>query len=281
MTTPPPPQWQPAPPPGGQPPPGPGMYGQPFPPGAAPQQGFPGQPGPGPYGAPPPQGPPGWGGPGGMPPIPPRSDKSKTWGVIGAIAGVLVIGSMVSAGIFDGGRGGSSGGSHAAPTHKVTVPQSLVGGEYTLEKDVSREADAQVPDDGPHQHNIRTVGGQYSAGTKSMVMLGMYGTIDDPADAVDDLVGGMHKSPDIEVAVTDRKFIPSTGGDPVTCGVDVKRQAGQKITLTFCAWADTSTSGTVAETDAGELAKDPASIDLQAFADKASKIREEVTRPLG
>ncbi|MCF3145145.1 hypothetical protein [Streptomyces platensis] len=59
------------------------------------------------------------------------------------------------------------------------------------------------------------------------------------------------------------------------------RRWGQKVTLPFCVWADSSTSGNVAETDTSELAKDPRSVDLRGFADKAAKIRSEVREPLG
>ncbi|WP_407551553.1 hypothetical protein QOM21_18690 [Streptomyces sp. Pv4-95] len=266
---------QPGPPPGypQQPPqPGPqrpGAYGQPA------------------YGAPPPpqfgapqQAPYGYGGPGGMPPIPPKSGTAKVWGILGAIAGVLVIGTLVSLGVFRGGTSGGTGTS-AGPKYKITVPRTLVGGEYKLSKDISQQAGSSVPTDGSNSHGMKTAGGQYTSGTKSMVMLGIYGTIDDPDLAVDHTLQGMTEDGKTEVAVEEKEFTPSGGGKPLTCGVDVRQEMGQKITLAFCVWADSSTSGNVAETDAAELSKDPASVDLQALADKAGKIRTEVTAPLG
>ncbi|MEV0370366.1 hypothetical protein AB0I10_11140 [Streptomyces sp. NPDC050636] len=216
-----------------------------------------------------------------LPPPPPKSNAGKTWGIIGAIVGVLVIGSVASAVVFSGrGSGGGSGG-HAGPKYRITVPQTLAGGEYKLAKDISQQAAESVPSDGSNEHGMKAVGGQYTSGTQSLVMLGLYGTIDDPERAVDSAIGGMTKNVDTEVAVAEKKFTPSGGGDSLTCGVDVKTQAGQKITLGFCVWADYSTSGSVAETDAAELGKDPASVDLQAFADRADKIRTEVKKPLG
>ncbi|MFG2890419.1 hypothetical protein [Streptomyces sp. NPDC048248] len=255
---------------------------QPAPPG--PQQlGAYGQPA---YGGPPPpqfgapqQTPYGYGGPG-MPPIPPKSGTAKVWGVLGAIAGVLVIGTLVSTGIFDGGTSGGST-ANTGPKYKITVPRTLVGGQYTLSKDISREAQSSVPTDGSNSHGMKTVGGQYTSGMKSLVMLGLYGTVDDPDLAVDQIINGMTEDGRTEVAVEDKEFTPRGGGRPLTCGVDVRQQMGQKITLGFCVWADSSTSGNVAETDAAELSKDPASVDLQALADKAGKIRTEVTAPLG
>ncbi|MFG2865234.1 hypothetical protein [Streptomyces sioyaensis] len=196
------------------------------------------------------------------------------------MAGVLVIGSLASTAAFRGG-GSSSGGSSGGPKYRITVPQTLAGGEYKLVKDISQQAAGSVPSEGANEHDIKTAGGQYTSGTKSMAMLGLYGVIDDPETAVDHTIRGMTRDGKTEVAVADKEFTPSGGGDSLTCGVDVRTEMGQKVTLTFCVWADSSTSGNVAETDARNLAKDPQSIDLQAFADKAGKIRGEVTKPLG
>lgn len=265
---------------------GPAPYGhQPPPGGPAPYGRQPPPSGPGPYGQPGPYGMPqqappfGNGGPGMPPPVPPKRNAGKTWGILGAVAGVLVIGTLASTGLFRG-KGSSSGGSDG-PRYRVTVPQTLAGGEYRLDKDISQQAAGAVPPEGPNAHNIKAVGGQYSSGTKSLVMLGLYGTIDDPEKSIDHTLHGMTSDGRTEVAVADKKFTPRGGGAPLTCGVDVRTEMGQKVTLPFCVWADSSTSGNVAETDASDLAKDPRSVDLQKFADKADKIRSEVRKPLG
>ncbi|MFG2528448.1 hypothetical protein [Streptomyces sp. NPDC048516] len=82
-----------------------------------------------------------------------------------------------------------------------------------------------------------------------------------------------------DVAVPDRKYTPSGGADPLTCGVDVRRQAGQKITLPYCVWADSRTNVSVATADGANPAQDPQSVDLQALADRTAKIRSEVRKP--
>ncbi|MFJ9853768.1 hypothetical protein [Streptomyces sp. NPDC101150] len=201
----------------------------------------------------------------------------------------MVIGTVASVAAFagggDGGGGGGGGGGGAAkpsagPKYRITVPKSLVGGEYALTKDISQQADSQVPHNGTNAHGIRTVGGQYTAGTKSLVMMGMYGTIDDADEGVEHMIGGMKDSPGAEVGVPEKKFTPSGGGKPLTCGVDVKNQAGQKVTFSFCVWGTSSTTASVALVDAADPAKDPKSVDLQALADTASKIRDEVQVPV-
>ncbi|GGW00149.1 hypothetical protein [Streptomyces nigrescens] len=254
---------------------GPGPYGQqPHTAGPAPY----GQPGP--YGMPQQAPPFGYGGGPGMPPIPPKRKAGKVWGILGAVAGMVVIGTVVSAMGIRGG-GSSSGGSDGGPKYRITVPQTLAGGEYKLAKDISQQATEAVPHDGANEHNIKAAGGQYSSGTKSLVMLGLYGVIDDPETAIEHSINGMTRDGKTEVAVADKEFTPSGGGDPLTCGVDVRTEMGQKVTLPFCIWADSSASANVAETDASALSKDPQSVDLQEFADKAAKIRSEVRKPVG
>ncbi|MGW7572564.1 hypothetical protein [Streptomyces sp. NPDC054765] len=264
---------------------GPARYGQqPHPGGPAPygQQPYPAAPTPygqpGPYGMPQQAPPFGYGGPGMPPPVPPKRNAGKTWGILGAVAGVLVIGTLASA-AFRGG--GSASGGSGGPRYRITVPQTLAGGEYKLAKDISQQASGAMPQDGANEHSIKAAGGQYASGTKSLAMVGLYGTIDDPDTAVDHTIRGMTSNGEMEVAVPDRKFTPSGGGASLTCGVDVRTEMGQKVTVPFCIWADSSTSGNVAETDASDVAKDPQSVDLQEFADKADKIRSEVRKPLG
>ncbi|MCR8576558.1 hypothetical protein [Streptomyces sp. Isolate_219] len=212
--------------------------------------------------------------------MPPKRNGGKTWGILGAVAGVLVIGTLVSTAARNGG-GSSSGGSDDGPRYRITVPQTLAGGEYKLAKDISQQATEAVPHDGANEHNIKAAGGQYSSGTKSLVMLGLYGVIDDPETAIEHSINGMTRDGKTEVAVEDKKFTPTGGGDSLTCGVDVRTEMGQKVTLPFCIWADSSASANVAETDASDLSKDPQSVDLQEFADKAAKIRSEVRKPVG
>ncbi|MFE3882534.1 hypothetical protein ACFXPQ_06365 [Streptomyces lydicus] len=215
------------------------------------------------------------------PPFPPRKSAGKKWAIAGATVGGLALLGVLSSAALHGSQGSGGGsGDDQGPKYRITVPQTLAGGKYKLVKDVSQQADASVPHDGAYAHGLKTAGGQYANGTKSLVMMGIYGTIDDPATAVDHTLRGMESDGNTDVAVSDRKITPSGGGDPLTCGVDVRRESGQKITLSYCIWADSRTNASVATADGADLAQDPQSVDLQALADETAKIRTEVRKPM-
>ncbi|WP_159393791.1 hypothetical protein [Streptomyces sp. NRRL F-5755] len=227
-----------------------------------------------PYGQHPPA--PGYaGGWNGMPPIPPpprKSNTGKVLGIVGGVVGIVVVGSIVAV--------MTSGAADSGPKYKTTVPKTLVGGEYTLTKDLSSTANAQVPHNGSYARNMTTVGGQYAAGSKALVMLSMYGSISDPQEAVKQTIHGM-QSGGAELAVPKSEERPNGTKEPVYCGVLVKSQMGQKLTVPFCTWADASTSGNVLETDAERLSPDPFSVDLEALAKKTDQIRREIRVPIG
>ncbi|MFD7921627.1 hypothetical protein ACFV3R_20670 [Streptomyces sp. NPDC059740] len=231
----------------------------------------------------PPQQPPyGW-----VPPghLPRKSGKAKALGIVGAVVGLVVVGSVIGA-VRSGGQNGSGGRGSSAdsldagPRYKISVPKTLLDGQYTLSQDVSKQADAQVPNEGSYSHDLKTVGGQYTGGMKSIVLLGMYGIIDDPQQSVDSTIHGMTTGGKATVAVPQKKYTPN-GADSLTCGVMETSQAGQKVPVPYCVWADHSTSGNVVRSDAADIGKDPESIDVAAFAQEAAEIRDEVRKPIG
>lgn len=262
-----------------------GPYGQPQAPYGQPQAPYGAQQpagGPAPYGQQP-QAPGygGWGGPPPMgppmgPPPPPKSNTGKVLGIIGGVVALAVVGAIVAVVATNGGGGGADAG----PKYKTVVPKSLLGGEYALAKDLSDSVGAKVPHDGAYARNMKVAGGQYSSGAKALVLMTMYGDISDPRQTISSTISGMKKGDGAEVAVPNSKYSPGGTKDSVDCGVMVKRQMGQKITVPFCIWADSSTTGNVLETDGEHIDADPYSVDLNALAQKTVKIRGEVRVPL-
>ncbi|MFC6061288.1 hypothetical protein [Streptomyces ochraceiscleroticus] len=241
-------------------------------PGQAPYQGqapYPGQP---PYGQQP-------GAPWGMPPMGPPPRKSNAGKVVGIVIGV-VVGCFLVGGVvreFLPGAGASHSSTvPSGPRYTLTVPKTLDNGTYRLAQDISDTIDRQIPHDGNGMHGMKAVGGQYTRGTKSLTYTGLYGTIDDPDQALDNSIKGMNEGEGAAQPVPDREFTPEGDDTPVTCGVMTKDQAGTVMTVPFCGWADGSHEVSVMEVDGADPEADPASVDLQAFADKAGRIRDEV-----
>ncbi|MEC4017344.1 hypothetical protein [Streptomyces sp. H27-D2] len=277
---------------------------------------YPPQPGPGApqYGPPPgaPGGPPppfpqqGYGQQGyGQPPHPPQQYPSYPaygqppgggWGQPPKKGGAgkvvaIVLGSLFGAFIILRGvaevmpGGGDSSGSQASPEYTLTVPKTLQSGKYTLVKDLTAALDSpSVPSDGSNAHGMEPAGGQYSAqagdGVESLVFSGQYGSIDDPGTARDSLIRGFSEGDGAEITVPEREITPTGSDEALTCGVGVKRQTGQDLTLPFCVWADSGTVAMVVENGLFSSDTSPESVDLKAFANKSGLVRDEVRVPV-
>ncbi|MCM2578704.1 hypothetical protein [Streptomyces meridianus] len=279
MTNPP---WQPPgahPPPYGGPPPQ-QPYQQAPPPQVPypPQAPFPQQP-PAPYGQQPyPGG--GWG----QPPMGPSPQKNRGKPVAIAIAAVVFAAGVIGVlrGMSDGG-GSNSSSAAASPEYELRLPKTLDNGTYTLGDDLSRMMDDKVPDHGSYEHGVKPVSGQYTAGTgtqtRALVFTGYFGTFDDPERSKSSFLHGVSEGDGAEVPIPPKDFTPAGSDEPVTCEVLVKHQSGQDISVPVCVWVDNGALGSVLESDATSMGAAPASIDLQSFADKTGRIRDEVRVP--
>ncbi|MGP3973448.1 hypothetical protein ACTWQF_05290 [Streptomyces sp. 8N114] len=294
MTTPPqPPNQPPGQPPGGGGfgPPSAGGFGQPqgqgggF--GQPPNGGF-GQPGfPGPYGSPP-------------PPPPNRSSNNKVVGIVVAavlVVAVAVAGTLLAVSGGDGDKNDSADGkakaeqselpsdepsedeptpspSESKTTYELKFPKTLDGGKYRLRKDLSDSVDSPNPDEEAH------LGSYSNSSDTSRLLYGAASGEDygNPEFSKNQMMNGMESGPAMDVAVKRRDITPA-GGDPLTCEVLVKSQAGRKLTIPVCAWSDPGTAAYVAKDSADTYSVPPKDVDLEAWADRVSDIRDEVRTP--
>ncbi|MER7842725.1 hypothetical protein ABTZ03_02095 [Kitasatospora sp. NPDC096077] len=221
----------------GGPPPQQPPYGAPQPQyGYPPQQPY-GPPQP-PYGQPgyPPQAP--YGQPG-YPPAPPRKGKGGL--VIGLVVGALVLGGGGFAAWKFLGAGSDSGGQY-----KLSAPQTLLDGY--VQKSAKEEAvDMSKPDVAKIGSDLHGLGASYSKGADiknmdSLSVLGIYGTLNDPAQIIADSKkesGGLTWS----TPMTDFPAKDSHASDgKLSCGV---ASLIGKPGPTVCVWADKSTYGRV------------------------------------
>ncbi|MEY2243013.1 hypothetical protein ACN6K9_006092 [Streptomyces sp. SAS_267] len=291
--------------PGGQP----GPYGQqppaPQPGYGYPQQAPPAQPG---YGYPPqapgvpPQTPPyGQQPPYGTVPMPPEPSggKKKTALIIGGVAVVAAI--AVGAYLM---FGGSSSGADVADDgpHKLTTPASILGGEYKKSTDSSDSGGGMTKDDlkdaeGWGVKSPKDVNAAYQSGDKSNPLAmkqisfgGVWGTIDNPEKAVDNMFADMKKNQekegtkDGELIGSPKAYTPSAlDGAVLKCQeIKVKNDssstgaAGPKeFTMPVCIWGDHSTLGFVMPIDFASMMAGKGSTP-EAAAEIAAKLRNDV-----
>ncbi|MFJ3516867.1 hypothetical protein [Streptomyces sp. NPDC090131] len=256
------------------PPQSPGPYGPPQPPnpyGAHPyaaqpayQQPYPGQ------GA--------WG----QPPMDTPQRKSRTGMVIGIVAGSLVALGALAA--FAASLGGSG---FPEARYRLTVPETLVGGEYKLVQDLSATEGKEALS-GSYDSKIRDpkpAVGQYTSassnGASALVISGMYGRFKDPAGARRKMLDGATDPQGASLAVPARDITPPGSDVTVSCQVVTVRQGGAESSLPMCAWADENTGASVGFVTPESSQQKPGSIDLAAFAGTTLKVRAEARQPIG
>ncbi|MGI5349539.1 hypothetical protein ACQEU8_15255 [Streptomyces sp. CA-250714] len=294
MTTPPqPPNQPPGRPPGGGGfgPPSAGGFGQPAGGPGAPGGGF-GQPGfPTPYGSP--------------PPPPPNRSNNKVVGIV--VAAVLVValavaGTLLAVSGGDDDKNDSADNkahsessespsdepsdepsaddeptpspSESKTTYELKFPKTLEGGQYRLRKDLSDSVDSAGPGEEAH------LGSYSNSSDTSRLLYGAASGEDygNPEFSKNQMMNGMETGAGMSVAVKRRDITPA-GGDPLTCEVLVKSQAGRKLTIPVCAWSDPGTAAYVAKDSADTYSVPPKDVDLEAWADRVSDIRDEVRTP--
>ncbi|MEV5943953.1 hypothetical protein [Streptomyces sp. NPDC051994] len=257
-------------------PPAPGPYGaqQPWPQQPYPQQGFPQQPFPQ-QGFPQQQG---WG----MPPMGPPPRKNRTGMVIGIIAVALVV--LGGLGFAVTELLGTAGGFPEAK-YRLTVPQTILNGQYTLAQDLSEKGRESLKN--TSQADIRDpqpAMGQYSGakgdGT-SMVLSGIYGRVKAPERERDSMLRGAREADGATIVMQPKDATPAGSDVRIFCQVLTKTQGALSVTFPMCAWGDSNTVGSVGVVSPASLGQKPTDVDVTAAAELAVKVRNEVRKPIG
>ncbi|MEU2249868.1 hypothetical protein [Streptomyces sp. NPDC019224] len=248
------------------------------------------QPGPGqqPYGYPQGPAPQPWGAlPGGPGFPPPRRTRP---GLIAAIvAGALVVAGGITFGaarLTDAAADGKlpvSGGFPAAE-YRLTVPKTLLNGEYTLHADTSATDGKDIEETyDPSIRDAKAVVTQYTSNSGGTVVVsGMWGRIRSPEFSRDKILEGAAEADGMTVAVPAREFTPEGYGITIACEIVRSKDDGiGGNTLPMCAWGDDNTASLVAVVTAGTALQDPDEVDLDKAARQAAQVRKEMRRPLG
>ncbi|MCC3779997.1 hypothetical protein, partial [Streptomyces sp. UNOB3_S3] len=240
-----------------------------------------------PYGSPYSQ-PGGWGAPVApmppMPPVAPMAPAPRRLGA-GAIVGIVVgvvFGLPALSGVLLYVSSGGQGDRHHAPSvsggkdserYRLTVPHTLLDGQYILAQDLSQAMDDKLAGqrNGRNEHDMKMVSGQYATTSgdeqQTMLLAGSYGEIDDPHRALDSMLRGMTENEGVTVTTPAKEITPPGAQTPVTCQVLAATRAGQSNSVAVCGWSDHSTVATVSVP--GD------SVDLDAAAMKTLRIRNE------
>ncbi|MFI6688382.1 hypothetical protein [Streptomyces sp. NPDC050485] len=253
----------------GTPPPGPYGAQQPWPQQPHAQPGFPVQP------FPPQQG---WG----MPPVGPPPRKNRAGLVIGIIAVVLVV--LGGLGFVASRVAGVAGGFPEAK-YRLTVPPTLLNGQYTLAQDVSEVGRESLK--GTSQAEVRdpqSAVGQYSGakgdGT-SIVVGGYYGRVKAPERQRDGMLRGAAEADGATLVTPPRDATPAGSDVKISCEVLTKSQGAITFSFPMCAWGDSNTVASVGVVTPASATQKPADVDVTEAAELAVKVRAEIRKPIG
>ncbi|WP_405938837.1 hypothetical protein OG338_21320 [Streptomyces sp. NBC_00726] len=244
--------------------------------------------GPQPWGAPP-GGPQPWGAPVGGPGFPPP--RRTRPGVIAAVVvGALLVAGGVVFGVVQLGDkaddklpvSGGSGGFPAAE-YKLTVPKTLLEGDYTLLADTSATDGKDIEDTyDPTIRDPKAVVTQYtSKDGGTLIVSGMWGRIKKPEFSRDTILKGAAEAEGMTVAVPAREFTPAGYGITVACEVVRSEDGDITSTLPMCAWGDDNTASFVAVVTPETALQDPDEVDLAEAARQAAQVRKEMRKPIG
>ncbi|MFE3558105.1 hypothetical protein ACFXKW_25050 [Streptomyces sp. NPDC059193] len=224
----------------------------------------------------------------GQPPYPPPPRKSRTGLVVGIVAASLAgLGILAFAVSRIAGAGALAGGSgFPEAEYRLTVPQTLLDGEYELVEDLSQSEGAEALDGAydPKIRNPEPAVGQYTAesrkGVSALVFSGMYGQFKDPATAREKMLSGAADAKGATLAVPAREITPVGSGITVSCQVLTMTQEGTRSTLPMCAWADENTGASVGFVSPETVQQDPKAVDLAKVAETTLKVRTETRQPI-
>ncbi|MFC5722733.1 hypothetical protein ACFP1Z_21420 [Streptomyces gamaensis] len=214
----------------------------------------------------------------------------------GSLAGVVALG-VLAFSLFSGAQeparaaapapaASGSGSSRQetappSPRYRLTVPSSLLDGQYTLAQDISRTMDGGIAGSrsGSNERNMKGAGGQYTSvsgqGPQTLLVSGLYGEIKDPRRSLDSMFKGMTEHPGVEITTPVKDITPPGVQEPVTCEVFSFTRSGRTGSIAACGWSDHSTVVTVSASDTGTSNR----VSLDELAANTAKVRDQVRVP--
>lgn len=170
--------------------------------------------------------------------------------------------------------------------YRLSLPKTLLGGEYELEQDFS-----DSPQDSFEQHAESALGGLdvrvavaiYTPADRGgqLNVSGMYGRFKDADDARDTMLTDAADPDGLSVARAPKDFRPSGSDVTVTCQVIAKEDLNMRVIMPMCAWNDGNTGALIGEIDPAVSSRDAKDVDLAGLAERTLRIRAELRQPIG
>ncbi|MBY8888626.1 hypothetical protein K7472_27840 [Streptomyces sp. PTM05] len=169
------------------------------------------------------------------------------------------------------------------PEYTLSTPKTLLYGDFRLVKTDGGTADRAMNghrDEPLYYAGLHTTQLYYTrvlpAGSPQdmLYVAGFHGTVYEP-DLVREQFAKEFTAVGATLAEPLRDITPPSGGDALTCGVEVMRQgarAGRPIPV--CVWADRGTIGVVCDMNADS--KSAGSVDLTTYAAEVAAVRDQM-----
>ncbi|HEX5567336.1 MAG TPA: hypothetical protein VFY14_10520 [Streptomyces sp.] len=205
-----------------------------------------------------------------MGPPPRRGNAGKVIGILAAVlAGAYILFRGITEVLF--------GDAPSEPaSYTLTLPPTLEDGGLTLAEDMSDTFRPTIP-----HRTLEPVAGRYDArsGNERLVLAGYAGFVRHHERSRNEMLDGMEENAGTELAVPRREITPAGTDEPLSCEVLVKNEGGTDFTIPVCVWSDPGTVGAVMDNSPRTSATAPDAVDLDAFAERVSGIRDEVRVP--
>ncbi|MCT9092514.1 hypothetical protein N4G70_27115 [Streptomyces sp. ASQP_92] len=169
--------------------------------------------------------------------------------------------------------------------YRLTVPSTLMNGQYTLAQDLSGKVQEGIKS--ASEANVRdpqAAAGQYS-GSKgdgtSLILSGIYGRVKAPEQQRDRMLRGVGDAEGAIIVVPPMDATPAGSDVRISCQVVTKSQGAFSVTFPTCAWGDSNTVGSVSVVGPASSGQKAVDVDVDRAAELTVKVLNEVRRPVG
>ncbi|MGI5346676.1 hypothetical protein ACQEU8_00510 [Streptomyces sp. CA-250714] len=175
--------------------------------------------------------------------------------------------------------GGSADGGSGGRSYHISLPKTVDGGRLALDEDLSDKREYQNPDLRPGDTQYVAWYASDSADERYLYIGFNSGAAEDGSSA-DQMLDGQVDASDTSSPPKRHHITPAGAEEPLTCVVVPDSGSGRRVVTATCAWDDTGSAASVSDPgDTASAVKSPKDYDIEAFAQKVDRIRQDVRKP--